>query len=101
MPMSSIERLRREIAYNREVLKVLQEREMEALMIHSKNGRIIEAKTLAPGLVLMFSTSPLPDNKVLLVVKPNKGLPGIVEEIDARLLTQRVHASIRKMFGEK
>jgi len=96
--MSKVSDLNREIEYNAHVFRLLAEREIPYLVHHDGSGRTIEAKTLVKGLVLLFKTAPMPEGKVLLIVKPNSMKP-FVEEIPDTLLLQRLHNYVRKLLS--
>ena len=94
---SKVSLLNREITYNAEVFRLLSERAIPYLVWYGSDGRTIEAKTPIKGLALLFKTAPMPEGKVLLIIKPT-GLKPFVEEIDDRLLVQRLHSYVRKVL---
>ncbi|QJD51760.1 hypothetical protein SEA_ASHTON_21 [Microbacterium phage Ashton] len=96
--MSNIDNLRREIAYNAQVFQVLSEKEIPYLVWYGPDGRTVEAKTLVQGIAILFKTTPMPDSKVLLIVKPT-GMKPWVEEISEALLLQRIHKYVRNILS--
>ncbi|QKY80381.1 hypothetical protein SEA_PABST_23 [Microbacterium phage Pabst] len=87
----------REIRYNREVFALLAAREVPYLVIHDGTGRTIEAHTVINGLSIMIKTTPKPDGKVLLIVKPT-GMNPFIEDIPEILLKQKLHKYIGKLL---
>lgn len=96
--MSRVQDLNREIAFNALVFRLLAEREIPYLVMYGPDGRTIEAKTHIPGLALLFKTTPMPEGKVLLIIKPT-GMKAFVEEIPESLLLQRLHNYVRKLLS--
>ena len=96
--MSKVEDLNREIAYNAMVFRLMAERDIPYLVWYGPDGRTIEAKTHVPGLALLFKTTPMPEGKVLLIVKPT-GMKPFVEELNEKLLLQRLHNYVRKLLS--
>ncbi|QNN98068.1 hypothetical protein SEA_FEDE_20 [Microbacterium phage Fede] len=96
--MSKIDNLRREIKYNAYVFRILADRDIPYLVWHGPDGKTIEAKTGIVGLALLIKTTPMPEGKVLLIVKPT-GMNPFVDEFDEKLLIQRFHAYLRKILS--
>jgi hypothetical protein len=90
MTESPVRNLEREIQYNKLVFELLNEKGIDHLVHYDSSGRTVEAKTGVAGLAILIKTAPMPDGKVLLVVKPTNMKP-FVETIDERLLKQRLH----------
>ncbi|QFG04943.1 hypothetical protein Fullmetal_21 [Microbacterium phage Fullmetal] len=96
--MSKIDNFRRELRYNAKVFQVLAEKEIPYLVWHGPDGRTVEAKTPVKGLAILFKTTPMPEGKVLLIVKPT-GMKPWVEEITEAILLQRIHNYVRKILS--
>ncbi|QOC56115.1 hypothetical protein SEA_ZHENGYI_23 [Microbacterium phage Zhengyi] len=95
--MSKLTEFLRELQYNREVFRLLSDREVPYLMIIGSDGRTIEAKTPIEGLSILIRTAPMPEGKVLLIVKPT-GMKMFVEEIPEILLVQKLHKYVGKLL---
>ncbi|QJD52768.1 hypothetical protein SEA_UNPHAZED_24 [Microbacterium phage Unphazed] len=95
--MSKITDFRREIKYNSLVFELLAARDVPYLVYHHSGGRTIEAHTPISGLSILISTQPLPQDKVLVIVKPT-GMKGMTEEIPEILLKQKLLKYIGKLL---
>jgi len=97
MTESNLARYIREVRYNLMLKEMLVD--YDYLIHYGPEGRTFEVKTSVPGLVILFKTAPLPQGKVLLVVKANKMKSAVIEEIDERLLKQRLYKWIGELLG--
>ncbi|QDF16975.1 hypothetical protein SEA_YELLOWPANDA_23 [Microbacterium phage YellowPanda] len=95
--MSKIDNFRREIKYNSLVFELLAARDVPYLVYHHSGGRTIEAHTPLNGLSILISTKPLPDDKVLVIIKPT-GMKGMTEEVPSILLKQKLHKYVGKLL---
>ena len=96
--MSKIQTFRRELKYNAMVFQLLAEREIPYLVYYGPDGRSIEAKSPIPSISIIFKTAPMPEGKVLLVVKPT-GMKMFVEELPEILLRQKLLKYIGKLLS--
>ena len=96
--MSKVQDLCREIRYNAVVFRIMAEKSIPYLVWYGADGRTIEVQALQKGLVLLVKTVPLPDDKVLLIVKPNIFPKAFIEEISEVLLVQKVHKYVRELL---
>lgn len=95
--MSKVAQLSREIRYTKLVCSILDEHKLEYLTLHNSEGRTVEARTRVLGLSLLFKTTPMPESRVLFIVKPT-GFKPFVEELDEASLPERVTHYVKEFL---
>lgn len=94
--MSKVNRLVREIQYNKVLHKILQKKQVPYTLIYgpSRSVKVIGAKIEA-----VITMEPLPEQQVRLIIVPVKTPVPIEETFDERLLTQKLYKYINVLEG--